>query len=138
MKNIKVKRQDDDISVKVRIEHSAKMTTTVDKLLKLEDDEFRKVVSISKKYRKANKAMADFIDEEDLKIKIRSNHTNSAIVNDLVDLGKNEYRKAIKCAKQYRKANKMLDSAIGKYAKLADEDSQILQSCQMGLTYEAS
>jgi len=138
MKNIKIKRQDDDISVKVRIEHNAKMATTVDKLLKLRDEEFRKVIKISKKYRKANRAMSKFVDDEGLKIKIESNKTNSIIVNNLVDLGRSEYRKAIKCAKQYRKANKMLDTAIGSYVKLAKEDNQAFQSRRMGLAYEAS
>lgn len=136
MKNIKVKRHEDDNSVKVRIEHSAKMASTVDKLLKLDDRDFRQVIKISRKYRKANKAMAKFIDDEGLKIKIESNKTNSIIVNNLTDLGKREYRKAIRCAKQYRKANKMLDSAIANYVGLAKEDRAGFQSRRMGLAYE--
>ena len=138
MKNIKVKRLEDSNSVKVRIEHSAKMATTVDKLLKLDDREFRKVIAVSKKYRKANKAMAKFVDEEGLRIKIESNKTNSIIVNNLVDLGKREFHKAIRCAKKYRKANKMLDSAIANYVGLAKEDRAAFQSRRMGLAYEAS
>lgn len=136
MKNIKVKRHEDDNSVKVRIEHNAKMASTVDKLLKLDDRDFRQVIKISRKYRKANKAMAKFIDDEGLKIKIESNKTNSIIVNNLTDLGKREYRKAIRCAKQYRKANKMLDSAIANYVGLAKEDRAGFQSRRMGLAYE--
>lgn len=136
MKNIKVKRHEDDNSVKVRIEHNAKMASTVDKLLKLDDRDFRQVIKVSRKYRKANKAMAKFIDDEGLKIKIESNKTNSIIVNNLTDLGKREYRKAIRCAKQYRKANKMLDSAIANYVGLAKEDRAGFQSRRMGLAYE--
>lgn len=138
MKNIKIKRLEDSNSVKVRIEHNAKMATTVDKLIKLNDREFQKAIAISKKYRRANKAMAKFVDEEGLKIKIESNKTNSIIVNNLVDLGKREYRKAIRCAKQYRKANKMLDTAIANYVGLAKEDRAGFQSRRMGLAYEAS
>lgn len=136
MKNIKVKRHEDDNSVKVRIEHNAKMASTVDKLLKLDERDFRRVIKVSRKYRKANKAMAKFIDDEGLKIKIESNKTNSIIVNNLTDLGKREYRKAIRCAKQYRKANKMLDSAIANYVGLAKEDRADFQSRRMGLAYE--
>lgn len=136
MKNIKVKRHEDDNSVKVRIEHNAKMASTVDKLLKLDERDFRRVIKVSRKYRKANKAMAKFIDDEGLKIKIESNKTNSIIVNNLTDLGKREYRKAIRCAKQYRKANKMLDSAIANYVGLAKEDRAGFQSRRMGLAYE--
>lgn len=136
MKNIKVKRHEDDNSVKVRIEHNAKMASTVDKLLKLDERDFRQVIKVSRKYRKANKAMAKFIDDEGLKIKIESNKTNSIIVNNLTDLGKREYRKAIRCAKQYRKANKMLDSAIANYVGLAKEDRAGFQSRRMGLAYE--
>ncbi len=138
MKNIKVKRHEDDNSVKVRIEHNAKMASTVDKLLKLDERDFRQVIRVSRKYRKANKAMAKFIDDEGLKIKIESNKTNSIIVNNLTDLGKREYRKAIRCAKQYRKANKMLDTAIANYVGLAKEDRAGFQSRRMGLVYEAS
>lgn len=86
MKNIKVKRLEDDNSVNVRIEHSTKMAATVDKLLKLDDGNFRKAISIAKKYRKANRSMAKFIDKEDLRIKIESNKSDSVIVNNLVDL----------------------------------------------------
>lgn len=136
MKNIKVKRHEDDNSVKVRIEHNAKMASTVDKLLKLDERDFRRVIKVSRKYRNANKAMAKFIDDEGLKIKIESNKTNSIIVNNLTDLGKREYRKAIRCAKQYRKANKMLDSAIANYVGLAKEDRAGFQSRRMGLAYE--
>lgn len=136
MKNIKVKRHEDDNSVKVRIEHNAKMASTVDKLLKLDERDFRRVIKVSRKYRKANKAMAKFIDDEGLKIKIESNKTNSIIVNNLTDLGKREYRKAIRCAKQYRKANKMLDSAITNYVGLAKEDRAGFESRRMGLAYE--
>ena len=138
MKNIKIKRLEDSNSVKVRIEHSAKMASTVDKLLKLDDRDFRRAIKISKKYRRANKSMAKFVDEDGLRIKIESNKTNSIIVNNLVDLGNREYRKAIRCAKQYRKANKMLDNAIGSYVRLAKEDRAQYQSRRMGLAYEAS
>ncbi|MBR2766825.1 hypothetical protein IKF63_01215 [Candidatus Saccharibacteria bacterium] len=138
MKNIKVKRLDDSNSVNVRIEHSAKMATTVDKLLKLDDYDFRKVIVVSKKYRKANKAIFSFLDDESVKIKIQSNKANAIIVNNLVDLGKAEFRKAIKCAKQYRHANKLLDSAISNYVGLKKEDHATIQSRRMGLAYEAS
>lgn len=138
MKNIKIKRLEDSNSVKVRIEHSAKMASTVDKLLKLNEYDFKKTIQIAKKYRHANKAMAKFIDNPELKIKIESNKTNSITVNNLVDLGKREFRKAIRCAKQYRKANKMLDSAIANYVGLAKEDHAQHQSRRMGLAYEAS
>ncbi len=138
MKNIKVKRLEDSNSVSVRIEHSAKMATTVDKLLKLDDYDFRKVIAISKKYRKANKAIFSFLDDESVKIKIQSNKANAIIINNLVDLGKTEFRKAIKCAKQYRHANKLLDSAVRHYVDLAKEDKAIHQSRRMGLAYEAS
>ena len=138
MKNIKIKRLEDDNSVNVRIEHTTKMAATVDKLLKLDDYDFRKAIKISKKYRKANRSMAKFIDNPELRIKIESNKTNSIIVNNLVDLGKSEYRKAIRCAKQYRRANKMLDSAIANYIGLAKEDRANMQTRRMGLAYEAS
>ena len=74
MKNIKIKRLEDDNSVNVRIEHTTKMAATVDKLLKLDDYDFRKVIKISKKYRKANRSMAKFIDNPELRIKIESNN----------------------------------------------------------------
>lgn len=138
MKNIKVKRLEDDNSVNVRIEHSTKMAATVDKLLKLDDGNFRKAISIAKKYRKANRSMAKFIDKEDLRIKIESNKSDSIIVNNLVDLGKAEFRKAIRCAKQYRRANKMLDTALTNYVGLQREDNANTQSRRLGLAYEAS
>lgn len=69
MKNIKVKRHEDDNSVKVRIEHNAKMTSTVDKLLKLDECDCRQAIRVSRKYRRANKATTKFIDDERLKIK---------------------------------------------------------------------
>lgn len=101
------------------------MTSTVDKLLKLDECDCRQAIRVSRKYRKANKATAKFIDDEGLKIKIESNKTNSIIVNNLTNLGEREYCKAIRCAKQYRKANKMLDSAIANYVCLAKEDCAV-------------
>lgn len=133
MKNIKVKQLTDN-SVKVRIEHSAKMASTVDELLKLNDSDFRNAIISARKYRRANKKMSKFMDDAKLRIKIESKNELSAIVNDMVDLGRDEYRKAIRCAKQYRRANKMLDCAISKYVKLDKEDRE---GVRKGLEYEA-
>lgn len=137
MKNIKVKRLDDSNSVNVRIEHSTQMSKIVDKLLKLSDDDFKSSIKISRKYRKANKSMGKFIRVSELEIKIESTDERAQIVNSLACLGKAEYRKAIRCAKQYRKANKMLDSAISNYVTLDKEDRAKNMNIQrMGLSYE--
>jgi len=136
MKNIKVKHLDDTNSVKVRIEHTAKMAESVDKLLKLSDYDFRQAIRVSKKYRKANKAMSKYADEETLKVRIDSKTKEADIVNDLMSLGETEYRKAIRCAKQYRRANKLLDSAISKYVGLKKEDEEMVRSREWSLLYE--
>jgi hypothetical protein len=136
MKNIKVKHLDDTNSVKVRFEHTAKMTESVDKLLKLSDYDFRQAIRVSKKYRKANKAMSKYADEETLKVRIDSKTKEADIVNDLMSLGETEYRKAIRCAKQYRRANKLLDSAISKYVGLKKEDEEMVRSREWSLLYE--
>jgi hypothetical protein len=137
MKNIKVKHLDDSNSVNVRIEHSTQMSKIVDKLLKLSDDDFKSSIKISRKYRKANKSMGKFIRVSELEIKIESTDERAQIVNSLACLGKAEYRKTIRCAKQYREANKMLDSAISNYVTLAKEDRAKNMNIQrMGLSYE--
>lgn len=136
MKNIKVKHLDDTNSVKVRFEHTAKMAESVDKLLKLSDYDFRQAIRVSKKYRKANKAMSKYADEETLKVRIDSKTKEADIVNDLMSLGETEYRKAIRCAKQYRRANKLLDSAISKYVGLKKEDEEMVRSREWSLLYE--
>lgn len=137
MKNTKVKHLDDSNSVNVRIEHSTQMSKIVDKLLKLSDDDFRSSIKISRKYRKANKAMGKLIRVSELEVKIESTDERAQIVNSLACLGKAEYRKAIRCAKQYRKANKMLDSAISNYVTLTKEDRAKNMNIQrMGLSYE--
>lgn len=136
MKNIKVKRLDDSNSVNVRIEHTAKMAPTVDELKELTNGDFRNVIRLAKKYRRANRSMSKFVDNEGLQISINSDDDYSAIVNDLVDLGNDEFRKAIKCAKQCRKANRMLDIAVGHYTKLAREDKERIANGR--LAYEAS
>lgn len=64
MKNIKVKRHEDDNSVKVRIEHNAKMASAVESFLKIDERDFRQAIRGSRKYRKTNKAMAKFINDE--------------------------------------------------------------------------
>lgn len=135
MKNIKVKRLEDSNSVNVRFEHTAKMAPTVDELKELLPSDFRKVIRLAKRYRRANRSMAKFIDDESMKITLNTNDELAAIVNDLVDLGDSEFRKAIKCAKQYRKANRMLDIAIGRYTALQREDRK---ERMKGLAYEAS
>ena len=133
MKNIKIKTLEDN-SVKVRIEHSAKMTATVDELLKLSDSDFNNAIATAKNYRRANKKMSKFLDDQKLRIKIESSKELATIVNDMVDLGRDEFKKAISCAKQYRRANKMLDSAISKYVSLGKEDREGIRK---GLEYEA-
>ncbi len=138
MKNIKIKQLADDNSVKVTIGHSYKMAANVDRLIKLNDSDFRKVVIIAKKYRKANKSMAKFIDKDAVQIKIESTKNEAYIVNGLVDLGNSEFRKTIRCARKYRKANKELDSAIHSYVKLQRQDRANFQTRRMGLAYEAS
>lgn len=128
MKKIKVKRLEDDNSVNVRIEHTAKMAATVDKLLELSDSDFRNAIASARKYRRANRKMMKFMDDPKLRITIESKNELSEIVNHMVDLGHEEYKKAVRCAKQYRRANKMLSSAINKYVGLAKEDNEHVQS----------
>ena len=134
-KNIKVQVTEvEDNSVKVRFNHSPKMAETVDVLVELENTAFRRVVRIAKKYRRVNNLASRVFDSSKVDLTVVGTDSSFEIINTLISLGNEEFKKALKCAKKYRRANKLLDLAINNYKVLQEEDDEAL-SQKMGLVY---
>ena len=124
-KSIKVNVTEvEDNSVRVRIEHSPKMTEVVDSLVELNNKSFHKIVKVARKYRRINKLASKLFDCEKVDIKVKGKDDAFEIINNLMSLGSTEYKMAVRCAKKYRRANKMLDLAIMNYKALADAENQ--------------
>lgn len=111
-----------DNSVKVNITHSPKMAEAVDALVELEERTFRRVVRVAKGYRRINKRTSNAFDSSEVRLTVVGTDSSFEIINLLVSLGDAEFKKALKCAKKYRRATKMLDLAIHNYKELKDED----------------
>ena len=111
-----------DNSVKVNITHSPRMAEAVDALVELEKKTFSGVVKAAKGYRRINKATSKGFDSSKVHLTVVGTSESFEIINLLVSLGDAEFKKALKCAKKYRRASKMLDLAINRYKELKDED----------------
>jgi len=119
-KNIKIKEILDN-SVKVNIVHSPKMAECVDKMTELNDKSFSKVVRLAKSYIRVNKLATKLFGSENVKIELKE----EPLVADLVSLG-GDFKKALKCAKKYRRANKLMSIAKANYKELERADKAIL------------
>ena len=134
-KNIKLKVTEiEDNSVKVNIKHSPKMAEAVDALVELEEGSFRRVVKAAKSYRRANKLTSKLFGAHEVHLTVLGTDSSFKIINLLISLGGEEFKKTISCARKYRRADKMLNVAISNYKALKDEDAESL-SQKMGLIY---
>lgn len=123
-----------DNSVKVNFTHSPKMSEAVDALVELEERSFRRVVRVAKSYRRANGLANRLFDSRKVDLTVIGTDSSFKIINLLISLGDTEFKKALRCAKKYRRANKMLVLAITNYKELKDEDVEAL-SQRMGKVY---
>lgn len=124
-KNIKVKEILDN-SIKVNFVHSPRMSECVDKLVELSDEDFRKVVRISKSYIKVNKLAMKFYEPETISVGFVKGHSCLALATELIALEKEGFVKAVRCAKKYRRANKFMTIAKINYQELEDADKATL------------
>ena len=122
-KNIKVKEILDN-SIKVNIVHSPKMANAVDEMIELDDKTFRRVLRITKSYRKSNKLASRLFGLDG--VKVRFSNTDLEIVNELVAFEDDEFKKAVRCAKRYRHANKLMNLAKDNYKELETADKALL------------
>lgn len=133
VRNIEITESFDN-SVKVNILHSPKMSEAVDALVELEERSFRRVVRAAKGYRRVNKVTSRGFDSSEVHLTVVGTDSSFKIINLLISLGDTEFKKALRCAKKYRRANKMLVLAITNYKELKDEDVEAL-SQRMGKVY---
>lgn len=121
VKTHKINIEDGAEKVEVRVIDAEKITTIVGRLIELDDKTFKKVARIANTYIKANELATRLFGDH--KIDIVFSQADNIVRNasHLIALGRTGYKKAIKCAKQYRKANKMMDKANHNYDNLEEQ-----------------
>ncbi|MBR3169173.1 hypothetical protein IKF23_01915 [Candidatus Saccharibacteria bacterium] len=133
VKNIEVTEVFDN-SVKVNIKHSPKMAEAVDALVDLEEGNFHEIVAVAKKCHRLSSFTSELFDSSKVTLTVVGTEKSFEIINLLTSLGKDEFRKAVKCAKRYRRVNKLLSLANNNYKELKDEDNKSL-SQKKGIAY---
>ncbi len=118
--NINVNWREDN---KVKINFcTAKMSATVDKLRDLDGATFQKLIRAARIHRKALDLINSHYEEAGATMKLSVANREAMVVNDLVLLGKDEFKRVIKVARKMRRADRTMELADKAYAQLKTDD----------------